>query len=150
MGPWTLLLTSTLATAPMAPWPADLQPLLAALNRHRFTLKLQPPPRRGVYGLFDPTRRTIWVAPITIALGIARQTLLHEATHAAQSCPGGVVRPIGWQLQLSPVIEREITRITHANYGSQQLAIEREAFTVQGQTNAVALIVQALDKRCQR
>jgi len=123
-----VVLLPLLATAGWA-WPADLQPLLAALRRHRFSVQLAPPPRRGVYGMFDAARRTLWVAPITGELGIARQTLLHEAAHAAQSCPDGVLRPVGWRLPLNPLIERE-------------------AFAVQGQAKAVALIVRALDQRC--
>ena len=81
-------------------------------------------------------------------LGIARQTLLHEAAHAAQSCPDGVLRPIGWRLPLSPLIEREISAITLNHYGSNTRLLEREAFALQGQADAVALIVRALDQRC--
>lgn len=95
-----MLLHPLLATGGWA-WPTDLQPLLAALRRHRFSVQL----------------------------GIARQTLLHEAAHAAQSCPDRVLRPIGWRLPLSPLIEREVS-------------------AVQGQADAVALIVRALDQRC--
>jgi hypothetical protein len=97
--------------------------------------------------MFDPARRTIWVAPITAELGILRPTLLHEAAHAAQSCPDGVLRPIGWRLPLSPLIEREIAAITLHNYGSNTQLLEREAFAVQGQAHAVALIMRALDQR---
>lgn len=147
MEPFSLLLSTSLATGGWA-WPADLQPLLSALRRHRFSVQLAPPPRRGVYGMFDATRRTLWVAPITGELGIARQTLLHEAAHAAQSCPEGVLRPIGWRLPLNPLIEREISAITLLHYGSSSRLLEREAFAVQGQANAVALIVRALDQRC--
>jgi len=129
-------------------WPTDLQPLLAALRRHRFSVQLAPPPRPGVCGMFAPASRTLWVAPLTAELGIARQTLLHEAAHAAQSCPDGVLRPIGWRLPLSPLIEREIAVITMRNYDSRNLLLEREAFAVQGQANAVALIIRALEQRC--
>jgi len=111
--------------------PTDLQPFVAALHRHRFSVQVAPPPSRGVYGMFDAARRTIWVAPITAELGIARQTLLHEAVHAAQSYPDGVLRPIGWRLPLSPLIEQEISAITLHNYGSNTRLLEREAFAVQ-------------------
>ena len=55
------------------------------------------------------------MAPLTIELGIARQTLLHEAANAAQSCPSGAMRPIAWRLPISPMIEREISSITVNN-----------------------------------
>jgi hypothetical protein len=110
-----MLLLPLLATGGWV-WPTDLQPLLAALRRHRFSVQLAPPPRRGAYGMFDQASRTIWVAPITAELGITRQALLHEAAHAAQSCPDGVLRPIGWRLPLSPLIEREISAITLNHY----------------------------------
>ena len=74
--------------------------------------------------------------------------MLHEAAHAAQSCPDGVLRPIGWRLPLNPLIEREISAITLNNYGSNTRLLELEAFAVQGQANAVPLIVRALDQRC--
>lgn len=102
MGPWSLLLTPLLGSTPLSAFPADLQPLLKTLARHHFSVRLQSPPRRGVYGLFDPVRHTLWIAPITFDLGIARHTLLHEAAHAAQSCPAGVMRPIGWSLPSAP------------------------------------------------
>ena len=70
-------------------WPADLQPLLLALRRHRFSVELGPPPRRGVYGMFDAARRTIWMAPITGELGIARQTLLHRRPMPPRAAPMG-------------------------------------------------------------
>ena len=148
MGPWTLLLSTALGVTPPSPWSADLLPLLKTLSRYGFRVRLQPPPRSGAYGLFDPKFRTLWIAPITHDLGIARPTLLHEAAHAAQSCPAGVVRPIGWSLPLTPLIEGEISRITHTHYGRQHLAIEQEAFAVQGQPNAVVLIMRALRQRC--
>jgi len=147
LSPLPLLLGSVIAAAGWS-WPAELQPLLAALSRHRFAVRIEPPPNRRAYGQFDPARRTLWIAPITAELGIARQTLLHEAAHAAQSCPDGVLRPIGWQLPLSPLIAREISALTLNNYSARQRLLEQEAFAVQGQPNAVALIVRALDQRC--
>jgi len=50
--------------------------LLAALRRHRFTVQLAQPAIRRAYGMFDPVSRTIWATPLTIELGIARQTPL--------------------------------------------------------------------------
>jgi hypothetical protein len=43
------------------------------------------------------------------------------------------------------LIEREISALTLRNSGAQQRLLEQEAFAVQGQPNAVALIVRALD-----
>jgi hypothetical protein len=43
------------------------------------------------------------------------------------------------------LIERVISVLTLRNYGAQQLLLEQEAFAVQCQPNAVALIVRALE-----
>jgi hypothetical protein len=135
---------------PANQWGRDFQPLLLALKQQGFRLRLEPPPRRGVYGLFEASTRTLWIAPISQELGIARQTLLHEAVHAAQSCPTGVLRPVGWSLPLTPLIEREISGILIRGYQHHNRALELEAFALQGQPNAVALLVQALQQRCRR
>ncbi|MFM8526075.1 MAG: hypothetical protein ACKOCM_10730 [Cyanobacteriota bacterium] len=128
--------------------PADLQPLVLALHRHGFRLRLEPPPVRGVYGLFESRSRTLWLAPIAFDLGIGRQTLLHEATHAAQSCPDGPLRLIGWNLPLASVVRQEIAGIITTRYPAGKRALEREAFALQGQAKAVTLLIEALSQRC--
>jgi hypothetical protein len=129
-------------------WPADLQPVLQALQRFGFKVLLRPPPIRGAYGQFVSTSRTLWIAPITIELGIARQTLLHEATHAVQSCPSGVLSPVGWTLPLTTLIRHEISAITFGGYNHGNRALEQEAFALQGQPDAVQRLVKALHQRC--
>ena len=143
-----LLLAVEVLRAP--PLPADLQGLVQALRQHGFAVRLEAPPQRDVYGLFDSRSRTLWITPISFALGIGRQTLLHEATHALQSCPLGVLQPLGWPLPLNPVVRQEIEAITFQRYGHGNRAVEREAFALQGQPNAVALLLKGLNARCKR
>lgn len=139
--------------APPAPRPLgslseELQPLVRELRRHGFTVLLAPPPRLETYGLFDAGQRRLWVAPVAFELGIGRQTLLHEAVHAAQSCPRGVLVPMGWRVTLPPVVSQEIGGILTTRYGHGNLAVEREAFALQGQPDAVPKIIAALRARC--
>jgi len=116
-----VLLHPLLATGGWA-WPTDLQPLLAALRRHRFSVQL----------------------------GIGRQTLLHEAAHAVQSCPHGQLRPVGWRLPLATVVRQEIEGITFTAYGHGSREVEREAFALQAQPDAVTLLLKGLAQRCKR
>lgn len=134
--------------APLRSLPDDLQPLVLALRRNGFHLRLEPPAVRGVYGLFESRSRTLWMAPIAFDLGIGRQTLLHEATHAAQSCPDGRLQLIGWDLPLATVVRREIEGIITTRYPAGRRTLEREAFALQGQPNAVTLLIRALSRRC--
>lgn len=143
-----LLLAAEVLQAP--PLPPDLAALVSALRQSGFQVRLEAPARRDVYGLFEARSRTLWITPISFALGIGRQTLLHEATHAVQSCPLGVVQPVGWNLPLSAVVRREIDAITFIRYGHGNKAVEREAFALQGQPNAVELLLRALRQRCRR
>ncbi len=126
----------------------DIEPLLQLLHNKGFTVKFQKPPKKGVYGLFQSKNKTLWVSPISFELGIGRQTLLHEATHAAQSCPYDSLTPIGWKLPINPLIKREIKSMLYNRYDSRKYIIEKEAFTLQGQENAVALLIEALHLRC--
>lgn len=148
-----LLLAAALAQGPLAPrsldsLPAELQPLVRELRQRGFKVVLKAPPRKGIYGLFEANSKTLWVAPVAFELGIGRQTLLHEAVHAAQSCPRGVLTPIGWKVSLAPVVEQEIGGILTTRYGHGNLAVEREAFGLQGQADAVSKLITALRQRC--
>ena len=78
----------------------ELKPLLELLKNKGFHIKYEIPPKRGAYGLFQSKNKTIWISPISFELGIGRQTILHEATHAAQSCQNGLLSPIGWTLRV--------------------------------------------------
>ena len=98
--------------------------------------------------MFQSKNKTIWISPITYELGIFRQTILHEATHAAQSCPYGLLNPIGLNLQISPFIRKEIQSILLRNYDGNNYLIEEEAFSLQGQKNAQELLLKVLDERC--
>lgn len=139
---------SPLAPKPLSALPADLQPLVRELQRFGFRLQISAPPVRGAYGLFEAGTRRIWIAPISFELGIARQTFLHEAVHAVQSCPTGKVTPIGWRLPpMAPVVRQEIGGILTTRYHHHRLA-EQEAFYLQGQPDAVARLMEALRRRC--
>jgi len=132
---------------PVAP-PPELQPLLRALERARYAVFWAPPPIPGAYGATDVKRRMIWVSPLTIDLGIARQVLLHEAVHAAQGCPRGRLAPLGWRLQPDPVVEREISGLLYRGYAHSKHEVEREAFFAQGHPKAMGMVLQALRQRC--
>ena len=126
----------------------DLQTLLELLHKKGFTVKFQKPPKKGVYGLFQTEKKTLWVSPISFELGIGRQTLLHEATHAAQSCPYGSLTPVGWELPITPFIKKEIQAILINRYPSKKYIFEKEALSLQGQKNAVSLLLKAITQRC--
>ena len=96
------LIASALAPQPLDRLPADLNPLIQALQSKGFNVRIALPPVRGSYGLFQAKSKTLWISPLTIPLGIVRQTVLHEAVHAAQSCPSGRLTPLGWSAQLNP------------------------------------------------
>ena len=143
-----LIANAALAPQPLSTLPADLQPLVQALQHKGFQVRIALPPVQGSYGLFQSGSRTLWVSPLTIPLGIARQTVLHEAVHAVQSCPSGRLTPVGWAVQVNPVVEREISAILLRSYHHGSRALEREAFFMQGQRQAVPQLIKALNQRC--
>jgi hypothetical protein len=138
------------ATLPPPSLPADLTPLKVELERHGFEVRLAPPPDRRVYGQFDAARNIIWVAPVAFPLGIARAAFLHEATHAAQSCPSGTLTPLGLDATVKAVVRQEIRGILTTRYGHGSRALEEEAFLLQAQPDAVSQLIQALRRRCRR
>ncbi len=129
--------------------PAELRPLAESLRQHGFRIRLAPPPSRGSYGEFVLSSRTLWIAPLSFELGIGKQVFLHEATHAVQSCPHGVLTPVGWKLPLAPVVSQEISGILVNNYHHGRQLVEQEAFALQGQADAIARLQRALATRCQ-
>jgi hypothetical protein len=146
-----LLSSGQVAAAPGSAsdvWPSELRSLVAELKRVGYTINLSKPPIPGAYGATNTKKKIIWVEPITKELGIFRQTFLHEAVHAAQGCPSGRMRPIGWEITLNPVVQREIAGIMYRNYAHNKFPLEREAFGMQGKPSAPALILQELKKRC--
>ena len=126
----------------------DLQPLVGALQSKGFTIRISLPPVRSSYGLYQSKSKTLWISPLTFPLGISRQTFLHEAVHAIQSCPSGRLTPLGWSISLNPVVEREISAILLRSYHHGNRALEQEAFFIQGQKDAVPRLIQDLNKRC--
>lgn len=143
-----LMASAALAPKPLAALPADLQPLVRDLQTRGFQIRIALPPIREAYGLFQSKTRTLWLSPLTFELGIARQTFLHEAVHAVQSCPSGTLSPIGWRVQLPAVVDREISGILTTRYHHGNRALEQEAFSVQGQPDAVPRLQKALRQRC--
>lgn len=143
-----VIASSSLSPQPLSLLPADLQPLIQALHTKGFKVLIALPPVRGSYGLFQSKNKTLWISPVTFPLGIARQTFLHEAVHAIQSCPSGRLTPVGWQVSLNPVVEREISAILLKSYHHTNRALEQEAFFLQGQKNAPSMLMKALKKRC--
>ena len=117
----------------------DLILLLNLLKKKGFDIKFEFPPRKDVYGLFQIRSKTIWISPISFSQGISRQTILHEATHAAQSCPNGILKPLDLELTISPLLNKEIQRILLKNYKANQFLIEKEAYSLQTQKNAVEI-----------
>ncbi len=128
--------------------PVSLRPLVQSLQGHGFKVRLAPPPHQRSYGEFVLRTRTLWIAPLSFELGIGMQVFLHEATHAVQSCPHGVLTPVGWKLPLAPVVSQEISGILVNNYQHGNQVVEREAFALQGQADAIPRLLKALSQRC--
>ena len=81
-------------------------------------------------------------------MGIARQTLIHEAVHAAQACPTGQYELIGWSITLPNAVDRSIEGNLYRSYSRKRFPVEREAFFMQSHPNAFGLIKEALSQRC--
>ena len=128
----------------------DLQELVRALRSIDYDIRFENTPIPGKYGLTDAKNKTIWVAPITIEMGIFRKTLIHEAVHAIQSCSSGKFMPIGWELSVSPVIEQSIKSNLYLNYPRRSHGIEKEAFLMQAQEKPIPRILETLKARCNR
>ena len=126
----------------------DLQDLVKALRSINYNVRFEKTPITGKYGLTDAKNKTIWVAPITIEMGIFRKTLIHEAVHAVQSCQSGKFMPIGWELSVSPVIEQSIKSNLYLNYPRKSHIIEKEAFLMQAQEKPIPMILEAIKTRC--
>ena len=145
--PCLLLSSSDLRAA--TPIPDSFLPLITALRSAGFQFRYSSPPVQGAYGATNARTKVVWVAPISVDLGIGRQTLIHEAVHAAQSCPLRRYEPIGWVLpKLPQSVEHEIAAILYRKYPHKQFQVEREAFFMQSHPNAFGLIKEELSKRC--
>lgn len=126
----------------------DLDELKKSLLEAGFEVRLDRPPMQGAYGLVNIKKKVIWIAPITKEMGIFRTTFLHEAVHAAQTCMTGELRPIGWILDVDEAVRLAIESILYRNYASEKFDIEREAFLMQGQSDAVQMIKKELREHC--
>ena len=128
---------------------ADVRDLLQALKRYGFQVVQRPPTSTNAYGQFIPGQKLLLIAPISHDLGIARHVLLHEAVHAAQSCPDGRLRLLNLNLQTAPAVNNRIRYLLNNHYNQGSRMLEQEAFLIQSQPNAEALIIKALQQRCQ-
>ena len=123
-------------------------PLLRAMQRNGVEVRFAPPPLAGAYGLYESGPRRLWVAPVTEPLGILRQTFLHEVVHAVQACPKGRLTLLGVNTAVSPVVAQSIQALLYTSYSHGATAVEREAFEIQGRTDAVQLLLGQIKKRC--
>ena len=126
----------------------DLLPLINLLKKKGFNVKFETPPIKNVYGLFNTKNKTLWISPMSFIQGIGRQIILHEATHAAQSCPNGFLKPMNLELPISPFLNNEIKRILLNNYDSNQYLIEKEAYSLQSQKDGVNILLKEINERC--
>ena len=126
---------------------ADLGELQRSLRRHGFTIEVRQPPGQA-YGRFIPAQRRLEISPLVRELGITRPVLLHEAVHAAQSCPNGTLTLIGVQRSVDPAVASRIRYLLSNHYKPNSAAVEQEAFVIQSQPDAEQLIITALDQRC--
>ena len=126
---------------------ADLNALQQTLFRYGFQIEARQPPG-GAYGRFIPGQRLLEISPLVGDLGITRPVLLHEAVHAAQSCPDGQLTLLNLKRRSSPVVESRIRYLLTNHYSQKHQALEQEAFRLQSQPDAEALIIAALKRRC--
>ena len=142
---------SLVLLAPIKPalaFPANLQPIADALEQRGWTVLLKAPPRKGIYGMANSKKKTIWVHPITEAMGIMPQTLVHEAVHAVQACKTGKMTPLGYKPAVDYVVDRAVFNNLYRNYSSRKWDIEKEAFAIQAQPNRIALIMELIQRYC--
>ena len=133
----------------MVLFPAELLPLVNVLREVGYEVNFEKPPLDGAYGATNGRQKKIWIAPISVHMGIARQVLIHEAVHAAQACPKGIYEPIGWNVSLPTNVEVSIKGILYRNYRRKNYLVEREAFYMQSHPSAFSEISKALKQRCQ-
>ena len=126
---------------------ADLEQLQRSLLRHGFTIDVRHPPGQA-YGRFISSEKRLEISPLVQELGITRHVLLHEAVHAAQSCPHGSLTLIGVQRPVDPAVASRIRYLLSNHYKPNSAAVEQEAFVIQSQPDAEQLIITALDQRC--
>ena len=129
-------------------FPQNLIPLVQLLRDAGYQVYFSKPPISGAYGATNAREKKVWISPISVDMGIAQQTLIHEAVHAAQGCPNGRYKPIGWDVSLPKNIELTIKQILYQKYARKDYAIEKEAFYMQSHPQAFNKISKALKERC--
>ena len=124
---------------------SSFEMLKKQLEQANFQVILDLPPQRGAYGLLKADSKKIWINPVVFDLGIAEQTLIHEAVHAAQVCKGkGKLSLLG--LEIDPLIYAQPFFMHYAD--GERKELEREAYAVQTQSNRVELVSSLLKKYC--
>ena len=126
----------------------SISSLIKILNIKGFTIRNEFPPIKGSYGLYETKTKTIWISPITKKLGIYENVLIHEAVHAAQSCPKGFLTKLDVSLNLTTFQEELIKRKLVSNYNYENFLLEKEAFSIQVSPNALNILIKALNDRC--
>ena len=126
----------------------DLISLRKSLSEAGYEVRIQKPPIEGAYGLVNKKSKTIWIAPIAKEMGVFRTTFIHESVHAAQACETGEFEPIGWNLEVDEAVRVSIESILYRRYPSNKFDIEREAFLMQGQPDAITRIQKVLRENC--
>ena len=126
----------------------DLNSLRKSLSEAGYEVRIQKPPMEGAYGLVNKKSKIIWIAPIAKEMGLFRTTFIHESVHAAQACKTGEFEPIGWNLEVDEAVRVSIESILYRRYPSNKFDIEREAFLMQGQPDAITRIQKVLKDNC--
>lgn len=128
---------------------SDFENLEQILMGYGFVVKQEIPPKLGnsqlrPYGLINSKTKTIWINPIVFELGNARAVLIHEAVHAAQTCAGkGQISLVN--LDLEPP---QFTQPYFMRYHAYRREIEAQAYTVQVQPDALAIVIELLEQNC--
>ena len=143
-----LIITQMLYSYPKNKENITLLNLIKTLNDKGFTIRNEIPPIKSSYGLYETKTKTIWISPITKNLGIYKNVLIHEAVHAAQSCPKGFLTKLDVSLNLTTFQEELIKRKLLSNYNYENFLLEKEAFSIQASPNALNIIIKALNERC--
>ena len=145
---WSQAASNQSKAAPEVVLAEDLISLRKSLSEAGYEVRIQKPPMEGAYGLVNKKSKTIWIAPIAQEMGLFRTTFIHESVHAAQACKTGEFEPIGWNLEVDEAVRVSIESILYRRYPSNKFDIEREAFLMQGQPDAITRIQKVLRENC--
>ena len=156
-----LLLSASMAISQLPNANTEFVRLKTQLENYGFVVNIAVPPnfnlpdreidflRRKVrkpYGVLNVKNKSIWLNPIVFELGNSNAVLIHEAVHAAQYCAGnGNIQTLG--LDIEPIKQAQPFFKRYVNVHSQ--AVEKEAYTVQTQSNSYELVQTLLEQHCQ-